>query len=161
MWPWVPPISPLVANLFMDDCEVRAISTAPNPPRILLSYVDDTFIIHNAEHPQQFLLHLNSLNLHIKFTMEVLNSQESIPFLDTLVSLGPNGSLITSVYTEPTHTDQYFHLGSKHSIFASYSVFNTLTHRVWTVCSDQELLQQEKLIIKWSSANVTTQLGFP
>ena len=27
--------------------------------------VDDTFVIHKAEHSQQFLLHLNSLNRHI------------------------------------------------------------------------------------------------
>ena len=70
------PISPLVANLFMEDFEPRAISSAPNPPRVLLMYVDDTIVIHKAEHTQQFLNHLNSLNPpHIQFRTEVLNQQ--------------------------------------------------------------------------------------
>ena len=64
----VSPICPLVTNQFMKDFENRAISTAPIPPRIWLRYVDDTFIIHKAEHSLQFLLHLNSLKPNIQFT---------------------------------------------------------------------------------------------
>ena len=49
------PINPIVANLFMEYFKVRTLSTSPNPPRIWLRYVDDTFVVHKAEHSQQFL----------------------------------------------------------------------------------------------------------
>ena len=85
---------------------------------------------------------LNSLNPHIQFKAEVTNNQGAIPFLDTLVSLGPNGTLITSVYRKPTHTEQCLHWHSHYSIATKYTVFNTLTHRVHTICLDQVLFGQ-------------------
>ena len=60
----------------------KAINTAPSPPRIWLRYVDDTFGIQQAEHSQQFLQHINSIDQHIQFTTEVPSSNWSIPFLD-------------------------------------------------------------------------------
>ena len=44
---------------------------------------------------------------HIQLTVEVPNNNGPIPFLDTLVTPGPEYILLTSVYRKPTHTDQY------------------------------------------------------
>ena len=38
------PISPLIANLFMEKFEVKVLSSAPHP-NIWLRFVDDTFVI--------------------------------------------------------------------------------------------------------------------
>ena len=59
--------------------KARALSTSPNLPRIWLRYVDN-FVVLKAEHSQQFLTHLNSLNTHIQFTTETPNQQGSLPF---------------------------------------------------------------------------------
>ena len=59
-------ISPVVANLFMEEFEAKALSTSP-PPRIWLRYVDDNFVVHKAEYIQQFLTLLNSIDPHIQF----------------------------------------------------------------------------------------------
>ena len=110
--------------------------------------MDDTFVVHKAEHVQQFLTHLNLLNLLVHFTTEDPSQYGFLHFLDTLLSVGPNGSLVTAVYRKPTHMDQYLHWVSQHSISAKHSVVNTLTHRAQTVCSDQQLLGQEQLHIR-------------
>ena len=64
------PISPLIANLFMEEFEVKALSTAPHPPSLWLRFVDDTLVIHKAEHSTQLLHHINSQDPNIQFTVE-------------------------------------------------------------------------------------------
>ena len=101
--------------------------------------MDDTFAAHKAEHTQQFLINLNSLDPHIHFTMEAPNQQGFLPSLDTLVLVGTNESLVTTVYRKPTHNDQYLNWYSHPNITDKYNIFNTLTYRAHTVCSNQQL----------------------
>ena len=42
------PISPIVANLYMENFEVSALSTSPNPPLMWKRFVDDTFTQMNS-----------------------------------------------------------------------------------------------------------------
>ena len=39
------PVSPVVANLFMEEFEHRALTSAVNPPRLWKRFVDDPFVI--------------------------------------------------------------------------------------------------------------------
>ena len=55
-----------------------------------------------------------------------------------------DGSLSITVYRKPTHTDQYLQWDRHHHLSAKFSVIQTLSHRASTVCSNPELLQQEK-----------------
>ena len=100
------PISPLIANIFMEEFEVQALQSFPNPPSLWLRFVDDTFVIGKVEHSQDLLRHINNLDPHIQFTVEP-TIQGSLPFLDTLVTIQPDNTLSTSVYRKPTHTDQF------------------------------------------------------
>ena len=142
------PISPLIANLFMEELKVKALSTFPHPPRLWLRFVDDTFVIIKTEHSQQLLEHINSQDPHIQFTVEEPSQQGTLSFLDTLVTIGPNHNFHTTVYRKPTHTDQYLHWDSNHFITAKQSVYNTLAHRAKTVSSKQEALHMELHHIK-------------
>ena len=63
------PISPLIANIFMEEFEVQALSSSP-PPSLWLRFVDDTFVINKAEHSQELLQHINNQDPHIQFTVE-------------------------------------------------------------------------------------------
>ena len=140
------PVSPIVANLYMEYLEQKALSTAPHPhpPRFWHRYVDDTFVIHKEANKQGFLQHINSVYPAIRFTVEDNKEDGSIPFLDTIVKPEVDGSLSITVYRKPTHTDQYLQWGSQHHLSAKFSVIQTLSHRASTVCSNPELLQQEK-----------------
>jgi len=83
------PVSPVIANLSMEEFEEQAIATATYKPKIWKRYVDDTF------------------------TMEI-KKDNTIPFRDMSVSRDSNGLLTTSVYRKPTHTDQYLAYDSHH-----------------------------------------------
>ena len=140
-------ISPIIANIFMEEFEVKALQSFPNPPSMWLRFVDDTFVINKAEHSQDLLQHINNQDPHIQFTVEP-TQQGSLPFLDTLVTIQPDNTLSTSVYRKPTHTDQYLHWDSNHHITAKHSVYSTLAHRAKTVSSTQDSLDKELLHIK-------------
>ena len=64
------PISPIVANLFMEDLEVQAINTSPSPPVLWKRYVDDTFTIIKKQHKNSFLEILNSINPSINYPVK-------------------------------------------------------------------------------------------
>ena len=134
------PVSPIVANLYMEYLEQKALSTAP--PRFWCRYVDDTFV--KEANKQGFLQHINSIDSAIRFTVEDNKEDGSIPFLDTIVKPEADGSLSITVYRKPTHTDQYLQWDSHHHLSAKFSVIQTLSHRAPTVCSKPELLQKEK-----------------
>ena len=152
------PVSPIVANLYMEYLEQKALSTAPHPtPRFWCRYVDDTFVIHREVNKQGFLQHINSVDPAIWFTVEDNKQDGSIPFLDTIVKPEVDGSLSISVYRKPTHTDQYLQWDSHHHLSAKFSVIQTLSHMASTVCSKSELLQKEKDHLR----NVLTKCKYP
>ena len=103
------PISPPIANLFMEEFEEEAFSTCPHPPSLWLRFVDDTFVITKAEHSLPLLHYINNQDPHIQFTVKQPTQQGSLPFLDTLVTTKPDNTFSTTVYRKPTHADQYLH----------------------------------------------------
>ena len=87
------PISPIVANLFMEDLEIKPIRTSTTPPKIWRRFVDDTFTIIKNKIRNNFLQCLNSIHPKIKFTCEEVKENGSMPFLDILVTPAEDGSL--------------------------------------------------------------------
>ena len=92
------PISPIVANLYMENFETRTISTSPHiPPLMWKRFVDDTCVIIKEAHKQDFLEHINSIDPHIQFTSEDSKPDGSMPFLDMLITPTEEGRLNTTV----------------------------------------------------------------
>ena len=106
------PISPLIANLFMEGFDIKALSTAPHS-HLWLRFVDNTCVIQKAEHSQQLLYHINTHDPHMQFTVEETNQHGPLPYLDTQVSPGPNNTLITTVYRKPINTFSISKLGQQ------------------------------------------------
>ena len=108
------PLSPIVANLYMEHLEETALRTAPDPPRLWLRYVDNTFVIwpHGQEKLDCFYEHVNTQHRNIKFTVEH-EREYKLAFLDVQVTR-TNNRLTTSVYRKPTHTDHYIPFHSHH-----------------------------------------------
>ena len=136
------PVSPIVANLFMEDFEERAPSTFPTPPRKYGRYVDDTFSVLLTRIIQAFHDHINSISRSIKWTREE-EKDGKLPILDVLITRKPDGSVSTSVYRKPTHTDLYLHYDSHHPQQCKLGIIKTLVRRAKSVCSDQETILKE------------------
>ena len=64
------PVSPIVANIYMEAFEDRAINTALHPPNIWKRYVDDTFVVQLMSQREEFFHHINQVDTSIKFTMQ-------------------------------------------------------------------------------------------
>ena len=64
-------------------------------------------------------------------------------FLDTFVIPQADGSLLTTVYRKPTHTNQYLQWGSHHAISTKYSIISTFFHRAKDVCLPKKQLDEE------------------
>ena len=94
-------ISPIVANLCMEEFENKAINTAECLPRVWKRFVDDIFVAIEAEKKQNFLKHINKVDPHIHLATEDARADGSILCLDTIVMPQPDGSLLTLVYRKP------------------------------------------------------------
>ena len=112
------PCSPVVANIYMEYFEELALGPeVPVPIKEWKRYVDDIFSIIPKGKRNILLNYLNSIDPHIKFTVEQPNMEGAIPFLDTFPQ--PKGENISvSVYRKPTHMDRYLDFNSSHPISA-------------------------------------------
>ena len=121
------PTGPLVTNVFMEEFDVKAISSATCLPHLSFRFVDNTFIIQQVKHSQQLLKHINSLDPHIQFTTEDPNKEGALPFLDTLVSPGPNNTLTATMFS--TQASTFIWTAITTSQCKPKQCFNTLAYR--------------------------------
>ena len=140
--PWVPPSVHSLPACSWKSLRLKLLAL-PLTPHIWLRFVDDTLVIHKAEHSYHLLQHINSQDPNIQFTVEEPGTDDCIPFLHTKVTPGPNNTIHMTVYRKPTHTDQYLHWDCNHFIAAKHSVYNILAHRAKVVFSNPSELSKE------------------
>ncbi|RXN04217.1 hypothetical protein ROHU_013062 [Labeo rohita] len=110
------PVSPIVANLYMEEVEKKALETYSGTlPTHWFRYVDDTWVKIKINEIGPFTDHINSVDDYIKFTKEEMREKQ-LPFLDCGMYLENEGDLQVEVYRKPTHTDQYLMFDSHHPL---------------------------------------------
>ena len=136
------PLSPVVANIYMEHFEALAIESARLKPATWLCNVDDTFVVWNEgrDKLQDFLEHLNTIRPSIQFTME-LKEDGKLPFLDVLVTRG--AERLTKVYRKAIHTDRYIHFTSNHHNRVKQEVIKCLKWRATRICETEDLEAEE------------------
>ena len=73
------PVSPVLANLYMEYFKHRTLTSAVYPPRLWKRYGDDTFVILQQSQKEEFPQHINSVDASIKFTTEEPRQGGSMP----------------------------------------------------------------------------------
>ncbi|KAJ0170974.1 hypothetical protein K1T71_013746 [Dendrolimus kikuchii] len=144
------PVSPVVADIFMEDFEQKALDTAPAKPKMYKRYVDDTFAVLPNDKVSAFLDHLNSISSNIKFTME-LEANNKLAFLDVLILRNPDNTLGHTVYRKPTHTDKYLNGSSHHHPSQLATVGKSLFQRARKICDENHIageLQHVKRVLQ-------------
>ena len=96
--------------------------------------MDDTCCALPEADLPRFLHHLNSIEPSIQFTCE-REVEGVLPFLDIRLQRNSDGSVSTSVYRKPTHTDRYLDFCSHHPLQHKVSVVRTLVSRANRLCS--------------------------
>ena len=165
------PVSPIVANLFMEDLEQRAMETAPDDlrPKLWKRYVDDTLEVIRRGKVVEWSEHLNRMDPtgSIKFIHEE-ETDNSIPFLDTHIHRRYDGSIKVKVYRKKTHTNQYLAFDSHHPIHQKMGVIRTLMNRCEELVTEEEDKEEERGTImkalqacgypKWTVTNVKKEM---
>ena len=95
------PVSPVIANIYMEYFESLAIPSSPTLIKWWFRYVDDVHSVTKKDQVNHLQEHLNSIGPHIKFTIE-LPGTDGLPFLGTLTKPTPN-STESTVYRKPIH----------------------------------------------------------
>ena len=144
------PVSPIVANLYMEFLEQQAIASAPMDckPKLWKRYVDDVLEVIRSGATNQLTDPLNQTDPtgNIKFTAEP-ETERKIPFLDTLLVRKEDGHVKLLVYRKKTHTDQYLMFQSHHPLHQKLGVVRTLLDRCNSVVSEEEdkILEREHI----------------
>ena len=106
------PLSPIVANIFMEALKTRALEMSPCKLKMWLRYMDDVFTIwpHGDDRLKTFHQHFNEQNSSLQFTIE-REAKGKIAFLS--VQLESSGTkALTSVFRKKTRTDRYLNFNS-------------------------------------------------
>ena len=141
------PVSPILANFFMEWLEQQAIATAPIDckPKLWKIYVDDILEIIKRRKVEALTGHLNGIDEtnSIKFTHESEKNGQ-MQFLDTLITRREDGSIKLLVYRKATHTDQYLSFQSHHPLQHKLAVIRTLLERSDSIVTEEEDRKQEE-----------------
>ncbi|XP_026747573.1 uncharacterized protein LOC113508689 [Trichoplusia ni] len=143
------PLAPVVANIFMEWFEEKALESANVKPRYWWRYVDDIFAVVARDSLKDLTSHLNRVHAKIEVTIEE-EKEGKLPFLDVLVIREPNGRVTHTVYRKPTHTDRYLRADSHHHPSHLSSVPRTLLNRALALC-DHDYVNAELRWLAWQS----------
>ena len=132
------PISVALAELTMQSIEQEALTTSPDQIVLWRRYLDDIIAIIPENSTNRLLLHLNSINPHIKFTVEE-DRDRKLPFLDLLITRKNDNSLYYAVHRKNTHTGNYLNFRSNHPMHHKRAVIKSLSDRAKQLCSEDSL----------------------
>ncbi|XP_024872108.1 uncharacterized protein LOC112454769 [Temnothorax curvispinosus] len=121
------PLSPILADMVMEDLETKCLQMLSFPVPFFKRYVDDVFAIVPRLKVDEILTVFNNYHNRLKFTYE-LEKDGSLSFLDTMV-IRENNLLLTDWYRKPTFSGRYINYFSNHPFKYKINIIRNLVDR--------------------------------
>ena len=133
-------LSPILADLVIQDIEEIVLNTFKTDIISYSKYVDDSIMIvkNNMLHP--ILDMFNSFHPNIQFAYELENNNV-LNFLDILLIKNIDGTITTDIYKKPTFSGRYLNFLSHHSMSTKIGIIKNLRHKIVQL-SDSSLHQK-------------------
>ena len=106
------PLSPIIADIVLQDIECRAIQKLPNTLNFYYRYVDDILLAAPRSDIDEILTSFNSIHERLKFTLEI-GENNKINFLNVSI-LVKNDHIIFDLYCKPTFSGRFLNFHSHH-----------------------------------------------
>jgi len=144
------PLSPILADMVMEDLEIHCISRLDFNVHTFYRYVDDIFMIIPAEKLNSVLTTFNSYHSRLKFTYE-LEDDNMLNFLNISV-IKDNGNIITNWFRKPTFSGRYINYYSNHPIQYKWNTVMSLVDQA-ILLSDERFHAANLDIVKANLLN--------
>ncbi|XP_011882019.1 PREDICTED: uncharacterized protein LOC105569853 [Vollenhovia emeryi] len=128
------PLSPILADLVMDDLETFCLEQLEFEVNTYYRYVDDVFTIIPNNKIDDILKVFNSYHPRLKFTHEI-EKDCKINFLDVSV-IRRNNTLVTNWFRKATFSGRYINYFSNHPHKYMTNIINNLTDRAVLLSDD-------------------------
>ena len=149
------PLSPILANLFMEYFEKKLLKDIAPPNLVWLRYVDDVFAVWpSGSDFHTFFTRLNDLHPSITFKVE-WEKDSRLPFLDRMINRD-SSNIKFSIFRKPTNSNACIHYFSFHDKCTKKGVILGLFLRGYRIC-DKDSLQNEVSEI----CRIFTDLRYP
>ncbi|XP_024892886.1 uncharacterized protein LOC112468084 [Temnothorax curvispinosus] len=121
------PLSPILADMVMEDLETHCLQLLSFHISFFKRYVDDIFAIVPRSGIDELLRVFNSYHTRLKFTFEI-EKNNSLSFLDTIV-IREGTVLLTNWYRKPTFSGRYINYFSNHPLKYKINTIRNLVDR--------------------------------
>lgn len=108
------PLSPIIADIILQDLEEKALTSLNFIPTFYLRYVDDIVLTAPPSAFKHILNVFNSFHSRLQFTMEI-GDDNKLDFLDVTLILN-NNRLTFDWYHKPTFSGRYLNFLSQHPL---------------------------------------------
>ena len=126
-------LAPPIAIAFMYSLESNFLKTCVvNHDLLFDMYVDDYFGIwvHGLKSLLEFYQNINQCHPQIRFTLERTYHSGTLSFLDTMITIHPNGGCTTELFIKPMAAPIILHYESAHPMKTKFGILTSQTNQI-------------------------------
>jgi len=148
-------LSPIIADLVMQDIELAAIKKLSYITPIYFRYVDDILMAVPKTKIHNTVKVFNSMHDRMHFTLE-RSTNNKIHFLNLTIEATEDRKLIFNLYFKPTYSGRYLNFQSNHPTTYKKGIIYGLIDKVFKLSNSKYHQTNENVIKikKWISAYV-------